>query len=251
MKKFMILAAMACMGLAASAQKMSFSVGAETAHLWRGYEVANGLITTGDVSFNAGGFQIGVWGGTGITANEATPKNYHEFDYHIGYAAKGFSVALWDIYNFANDKTAGGNNIFNYNKHSTGHFLDFQLGYNFGSQFNVPLSLSWNTIIAGCDLDPVDKKQQYSTYIQAAYNVYQDEHWTVTPSIGGTVKFAGDTDTNFYGGNNKAGINDVRLTTTYNVKFKNGYTLPVSGTAMWNPELKKGYWGLSVNIFSF
>lgn len=247
MKKIMLSAAMACIGLAASAQKMSLSVGAETAHLWRGYEVANGLITTGDVSFNAGGFTVGMWGGTGITANEVDPKNYHEFDYHIGYATKGFSVALWDIYNFANDRNVGGNNIFDYKKGTTGHFIDLQLGYSFDTACNLPLSLNWNTIIAGCDMDGNDR--QFSTYVQAAYAVYRNEHWNVTPSVGGAFKFAGDSDSNFYGGKHKAFFNDLRLTTTYNLKIRN-YTLPITGTAMWNPEAKKGFWGLSVNLLS-
>lgn len=243
MKKIMILAVMACMGLAASAQNMSLSVGAETAHLWRGLEVANGLITTGDVSFNAKGFQVGVWGGTGIGLN-GSGNNYREFDYHIGYSYKGFSAAIWDICNFTNGAGAK-NNFFDYNEKTTGHFIDLQLGYSIGR-----FGLNWNTIIGGCDLDPVDGKRQFSSYVQAAYTVYKDEHWNVTPSVGGTFKFAGDADTNFYGGTHKAGINDVRLTTTYNLKFKNGYTLPLTGTAMWNPECKKAYWGLSVNLLS-
>lgn len=244
MKKIMILAVMACMGLAANAQKMSLSVGAETAHLWRGLEVANGLDITGDVSFNAGGFQVGVWGGTGIGLKQST---YREFDYHIGYAAKGFSVALWDICNVTG---AGDNfNFFDYQKHSTGHFIDLQLGYNLAAVSNCRLALNWNTILLGCDMDGNDR--QFSTYVQAAYTVYQDEHWNVTPSVGGALKFNGDSKSNFYGGTHKAFFNDLRLTTTYTAKFKNGYELPISGTAMWNPETKRAYWSIGFNIFSF
>lgn len=248
MKKIMLSAIMASMALAASAQKMGLSVGLETGHLWRGYEVANGLIATGDVSFNAGGFSVGMWGGTGFTSNEANPKNYHEFDYHIGYAVKGFSVALWDIYNFANDRNAGGNNIFDYKKGTTGHFVDLQLGYNFDAACNLPLALNWNTIIAGCDMDGNDR--QFSTYVQAAYTVYRDEHWNVTPSIGGAFKFNGDSKSNFYGGSHKAFFNDLRLTTGYNLKIKN-YTMPIGATAMWNPEAKKGYFAVNVGLVNF
>lgn len=250
MKKIFAIVALAASTLAASAQ-LHFNVGAETSHLWRGYEVSNGLNTTAQLSYQAGGFQIGLWNGMTISSN-----SYREFDYFASYTAGGFTVSLWDIYNYSPGNARPGHtedqwmNIFNYNKYSTGHILDLGLAYNFGPA--CPLTLSWNTIIQGRDLD-VNKDGKdvnaYSTYVQAAYTVYDDENWTVTPSIGGTFKFQGESDTNFYGGEHKAGINDVRLAATYKLKLGK-YNMPVTGTAMWNPELKRGYMAVSVNFLS-
>ncbi len=60
--------------------------------------------------------------------------DYKEFDYYLSYTVAGFSVALWDIYKlFA--RAALQQDIFNYNKYSTTHFLDLSVGYNFDTLF--------------------------------------------------------------------------------------------------------------------
>lgn len=248
MKKFFAIAALALLSLTAGAQtKLNYSVGLESSHLWRGYEVSNGVNTTAQLALQAGGFQIGLWNGMTITS-----QSYREFDYFMSYSAGGFSVSLWDIYNYSPGNARFGHtedqwmNIFNYNKYSTGHILDLGVAYNFGESF--PLNLSWNTIIQGRDLDAVDNDTQaYSTYVQVGYTVYKDEHWTVTPSVGGSFKFAGDADANFYS-NSKAGINDVRLTSTYNLKVGKNFTMPISAIAMWNPNAKRGYMAATVTL---
>lgn len=251
MKKILLLAAMAVTSLAASAQ-LHLNVGAETSHLWRGYEVSNGLNETAQLSYQAGGFQIGLWNGMTVTSN-----SYREFDYFASYTTGGFTVSLWDIYNYSPGSRRPGHtesewmNIFNYNKYSTGHILDLGLAYNFGEA--CPLTLSWNTIIQGRDLD-INKDGEavnaYSSYVQAAYTVYEDENWTVTPSIGGTLKFAGETDGNFYSSDHKVALNDLRLAATYKLHVGN-HPMPVTATAMWNPELKRGYMAVSVNLLAF
>lgn len=245
MKKFFAIAALALLSLTASAQaKLNYSVGLETSHLWRGYEVSNGLNTTAQLALQAGGFQIGLWNGMTISSN-----SYREFDYFMSYSAGGFSVSLWDIYNYSPGSHRPGcsedswMDIFNYNKYSTGHILDLGVAYNFGA--SCPLNLSWNTIIQGRDLDGDDNA--YSTYVQAGYTVYQDENWTVTPSIGGSFKLNGDSDSNFYSCS-KAGINDVRLTATYNVKVGKNFNMPISAVAMWNPNANRGYMAATVTL---
>lgn len=242
------MAAMAVMSLAANAQvTLGGSVGLETAHLWRGLEVCDGLTVNGDLNLGLGDHvKVGVWGGRELDGS------YREFDYYAAFTTGGLTVSLWDIYNYSANYSVSGStgwdNIFNYNKFSTNHFLDAGVAYNFAVDCNVPLTLSWNTIVQGRDLD--GDKQQYSTYAQAAYTVYDDEKWTVTPSVGATLKFAGDTKTNFYGGNHKMGINDLRIAATYKLAVCK-HQMPLTATLMWNPELNKGYMGLSISLVQF
>lgn len=247
MKKFFTIIAAALISLTAGAQtKLNYSVGLETSHLWRGYEVANGLITDAQVGFQAGGFQIGLWGGMSVTSN-----SYREFDYFASYSVGGFTVSLWDIYNYSPGSSRPGGtednwmDIFNYNKRTTGHILDLGLAYNFGEKF--PLTLSWNTIVQGRDLDSKDKNM-FSTYVNAAFVAYENDHWRFTPSVGGSFHLAGEGN-NFYS-QSAAGLNEVRLTTTYKLKVGK-LDMPISATAMWNPNANRGYFSASVNLVSF
>lgn len=249
MKKFFALAAVACMALGANAQKLGGSLGLETTHLWRGLEVSDGLTVDADLHFEAKGFTVGLWGGRQIDGS------YKEFDYYASYSAKGFTVSLWDIYNYSADYSVNGGgtglDIFNYKSHETNHFLDLGLAYNFGAISPCKLNLSWNTIIAGRDYDPVNDKKQLSTYVKAAYTVYENEHWTVTPSIGASLKFAGDAKSNFYGGNHKAYVNDICLNASYKLHLGQKYVMPIGATAMWTPEFKTGHLGVSVTLVNF
>lgn len=230
------------MSIAANAQKINGAFGFETAHLWRGYEVSDGFTLTGNMSVTFGDkFTVGIWGGRELDGS------YKEFDYYASFSTNGFTAALWDIYN----NSAGTDmwlNVFNYNKHSTGHFLDAEISYNFSSACNVPLTLAWNTIVQGRDLD--GDTQQYSTYVRASYTVFENDVVAVTPAIGGAFKFAGDGKCNFYDANHKAGITDIDLAVTYKAHLGK-YELPLTATAIWSPSQKSGHMAISATLLSF
>lgn len=68
-------------------------------HLWRGIEVASGLVYTGDIHLDYKNFYAGFWAGG--TAN----GDYKEFNNYIGYKNKHLTMELWDIYNFSPNAT--------------------------------------------------------------------------------------------------------------------------------------------------
>ena len=128
---------------------------------------------------------------------------------------------------------------------------------------NFPLTLTWATLVQGRDrgnvardgngkiVDPLNEAQNvYSTFVQAAYRLYEDENWNVDASVG--AAFALNPYDKKYGMNNNlygkhAGVNDVRLGATYKLKIGK-YTLPVGGQMMWNPEASKAYFRATVTL---
>lgn len=213
-------------------------------HLWRGQQVADGGVLAADLNVGLldDKLKVGLWGGTDFTGD------YKEFDYYVSYSVAGFTVAVWDIFNYS-PALPFSKDIFNYNKHSTGHFLDLSVAYNFDTKFEVPLRLYWATIFAGRDLT-VDGDNRYSTYVNAEYSLFRDEHWIVDVGLGGTFAFnrdGADGGANFYGYD---GIDQISLRATYKLKLRR-FDMPVFAHAMWNPDQRAGYLQVGVNLFAF
>lgn len=213
-------------------------------HLWRGQQVADGVVLAADLNVGLldDKLKVGLWGGTDFTGD------YKEFDYYVSYSVAGFTVAVWDIFNYS-PALPFSKDIFNYNKHSTGHFLDLSVAYDFDTKFEVPLRLYWATIFAGRDLNQAGRNR-YSTYVNAEYSLFRDEHWIVDVGLGGTFAFnrdGADGGANFYGYD---GIDQISLRATYKLKLGR-FDMPVFAHAMWNPDQRAGYLQVGVNLFAF
>lgn len=260
MKKF-FLAALCLLGMAAvpaQAQKLHENASLETSHLWRGLEVGNGLIFNNDVSLsdNNGHFKVGLWGGM------STDGDYKEADVYFNFNHSGFNLAVWDLWNFSAG-IPGNGKYFTWAADRTSHLTDVAISYDFKPECNFPLTLTWATLVQGRDrgnvmrdadgriVDPDNQAQNvYSTFVQAAYRLYEDDDWNVDASVGGA--FALNPYDKKYGLNNNlygkhAGVTDVRLGATYKLKIGK-YTLPVGGQMMWNPEASKAYFRATVTL---
>lgn len=248
MKKI-FLAALCLLGLmavpsTANAQKLHAVAGLESSHLWRGLEVSKGVTLNNEfaISDNNNHFRFGFWGGIQIDGD------YKEADWYASYTTGGFNIALWDIYNFSdgiysNEKQY---KYFNWDNHTTGHFLDLSIGYNFGKKF--PLQLTWATIIAGRDRGVLNKQQLYTTWVQAAYTVYENDQWKFDASVAGNFalnNYEANDGRTFYGDN--AGINDIRLGATYKLKIGK-HPMPITSQMMFNPEANKAYFRVAINL---
>lgn len=253
---FFSLLALVPMGM--QAQKLHYNAGLETSHLWRGLEVGNGLIFNNDVSIsdNNGHFKLGLWGGM------STDGDYKEADVYFNFNHSGFNLAVWDLWNFS-EGIPGNGKYFTWAADRTSHLTDVAISYDFKPMCNFPLTLTWATLVQGRDrgnvarddngkiVDPLNEAQNvYSTFVQAAYRLYEDENWNVDASVGAAFalnpydkKYG--MDNNLYG--KHAGVNDVRLGATYKLKIGK-YTLPVGGQMMWNPEASKAYFRATVTL---
>lgn len=212
-------------------------------HLWRGIEVADGLVLTTDVSLTdrSGHLRIGLWGGTN------TQGTYKEFNNYLSYTYKGFSLALWDTYNFSPSAAYNNKEFFNYKARSTGRFLDAIVSYRFGESF--PLLISWSTIIFGRDRNADNTANKYSTFCYAEYPVYQKEEWRVDAGMGGTFALnrTGDSS-NFYG--DTSGMVHIMLKVSRNVNLGK-WEIPVFACALWNPQGDRALFQLGARIISF
>lgn len=237
---------LALLPIGATAQKLHYNAGLETTHLWRGLEVSQGLTFNNEFSLsdNNNHFRVGLWGGMQINGD------YKEFDYYVNYNNSGFNLAVWDIYNFSDGIYANNKayNIGNYDCHTTGHFIDAALSYDFAAKAHFPLTLTWATVIAGRDRGALNKQNIYSSWVQAACTLYDDENFKVDASVAGAFalnNYDENDGAHFYG--KSAGINDVRLGCTYKLKIGK-HPLPITSQAMWNPEANKGYFRVAINL---
>ena len=221
---------------------VDFSLQLKNNHLWRGYEISteaafatNIFVATKDKSF-----MLGVWGGAGLSGN------YKELDYYTSYSTSGFTVALWDIYNFSPGAAYNNTNVFEYRAKETGRFIDLSVGYQF--QGNFPLSASWATIVYGRDRDTANENNRFSTFVTLGYPIIKNRLVNLDLSCSGAFALNPEenTDAHFYA--NDAGIVMVALTASKNIKL-GSYNLPVSVMGMWNPVNKNTNIQLAIDIF--
>lgn len=215
-----------------------FNLQVKNMHLWKGLRVTDAPMTAADIHYISknGKFKAGVWGGAGFTGD------YTEFDYYVSYQHKGFSISVWDINNFSDFPDA---EIFNYDKTETSHFLDVTASYTF---VKIPLKFSWSTLVQGRDLyvaNDAEVKNAFSNYIELSYTILEQEDWSLGAYAGGAFSFLNEA--HFYG--DKPNFTNVGFIYNKNVKVLNEFRLPVSATAMWNPEQEYGAIQVAVTFF--
>jgi hypothetical protein len=247
----------------------SLAIELKNAHIWRGIDVTHNFLIDGDVrvSDKTNTFAVGLWGATTLT------KDFREFNYYTGFYKGGFSLEIWDIFNFSEKNQYGVTNpggyntekAFDYSAHKTGHFVDLRLGYTFPEKF--PLYLGWSSIVFGRDRawlpgnNPDDYKDRrysnsrYSTYVEASYPILKSNIADLTAGIGGAFKFCkakidGQViEGNFYGKSD--GIITCTLAASRNFRFSDDYSLPVTLSWVWNFQTSKTYMQVAMQVIQF
>lgn len=219
---------------------VDFHLQVKNAHLWRGLQVTNTAMIATDINYSKDGFKAGFWGGAGFTGV------YKEFDYYISYHKKGFTVAVWDIYNFSSDATHNNTEFFNYSPLETGRFIDLTLGYQL--QGKIPVRLDVTTIFFGRDRGISNKHNLYTTYVALGYPAIKHQKVNVDLGIAGafTLKPEEGSRANFYA--HKDGIVNLNLTFSKTLNFQE-YQFPVSAMVMFNPVENQAHLQLAVNLF--
>lgn len=213
-------------------------------HLWRGMEVADGIVLLTDLSCSVLNDHVvlGLWGGCN------SQGSYKEFNHYLSLKNKGWSLSLWDTYNFSPGATYNNHQYWNYSAHSTGRFLDATLAYA-SANASFPLTLSWSTVIFGRDRSSDNTHQKYSTFLYAEYPIYRKDEWNV--QIGAGAAFALNSageESHFYG--TGAGIVHASLQVSRNLQLGR-YSLPVYARCMWNPQSELSYFQLGIEAIHF
>jgi len=228
---------------------LSLSVQLKNANIWRGIESTSSSLISGNIklSTNDNSLSIGV---AGLTTFDSDSK---EFNYYASYKKSGFSIEIWDIFNYSeiNYLNYNTNDAFNYNANESGRFIDLQLGYKFSDAF--PLKLNWNTIIFGRDRGKINEKDdgnKYSTFVGASYPVIQNSKVDLDLGAGGAfaLRNASGSKENFYG--KTYGIVHINLTAHRDFIIGN-YELPITFNAVWNPQNQKTYLEMAFDIIRF
>lgn len=133
-----------------------------SSYIWRGVYEA-GISFQPTLALTAGNFSITAWGSVDFAST-----SYKEMDLTLVYVLGPVTLSLADLYweGTAGDRNLIGHNYFHFGKDSP-HRIEAGLSWRISQQ--IPLTLSWNTVLFGAADVNAKGDRAYSTYIEAAY----------------------------------------------------------------------------------
>jgi hypothetical protein len=196
-----------------------------SSYVWRGVTSTNTPNIQPTLAFVNGGFEIGVWGSSDFSGV------YKEADIYATYTVGSLKFGLTDYnWNFKN-------RYFKYDKNTTDHVFEGSVSW-LGTEM-LPLSVSVNTMFYGADKKGSDPTENaYSTYVELGYTFSQFSVFAgMTPSDG----YYGDGYTGFHDSNAGAGLVNLGVTASKNLKITDSYSLPIKATFGVNPQKEDAY----------
>ena len=243
MKKIVVLLTFMAMAISAFAQteepaknswgaklrESNFHLGVDlqTKYIWRGMEMITNdaaPVVFPAVSFSTKGFNAYVMGGYAINGK------YSEVDLGVSYTYKWFTVGINDYY--YPTTTTPQDQYFNFKARETGHWLEAVITI---APEKIPAYLTVSNFFAGADKN-FDGKQAYSTYAElGGYYDFLNDH-QLALAVGTAFN-----KSCYNGYAHNFGVCNIELKYTYNVKFKNDWTLPLSVAYVINPVYEKSH----------
>jgi len=206
-------------------------------YIWRGTVADQSPNFQPGMSISRGAFTLGTWASGNFTGT------YKEVDLYLSYAVKNFTITLND---YCWSPLIDNTKYFDYADETTGHIFEGSLNYKGPEKF--PLSLTLASMVYGADkkVDKIDPNtlevtyvNQYSTYFEASYafklkNNPLDFFIGLTPQEG------------YYG--NTFGVTNIGFTGYRKVKISSEYELPVKGSLIFNPQVGRAYFMLTMSL---
>ena len=209
----------------------------QTKYMWRGMEMMtdeSAPVLFPSLNYSYKGLFIYAMGGYAINGK------YAEVDLSASYTWKGLTIGFNDYYystvDSNEDEYFGGNH--------NGHWLEACITY---APEKVPVFATLSNFFAGGDdryvNDNGDEKQAYSTYLEVGtyYDFLNANRITLTCGMALNKSCYNGYAHNF-------SVCNVEAKYTYNVQFKNDWTLPLSAAYIYNPVFDKSYVNLTANI---
>lgn len=209
----------------------------QTKYMWRGMEMMTedaAPVLFPSFNYSYKGLFIYAMGGYAINGK------YAEVDLGASYTWKGFTIGFNDYYyptvDSNKDEYLGG--------HHNGHWLEAYITY---APEKVPIIATLSNFFAGGNDRYVnekgEEKQAYSTYLEVGtyYDFLNNNRITLTCGMA--------LNKSCYNGyEHNISVCNVEAKYTYNVQFKNGWTLPLSAAYIYNPVFDKSFVNLTANI---
>lgn len=208
--------------------KVDISVDLMSRYIWRGLNLGGSSPSIQpNIEYNNGNFTVGAWGAysmsQAITSQEA--------DLYISYTiADKVNFTLTDYF-FPKEDTII--HYFNYAKYKTHHL--FELSAKFLGTEKLPISLMIATNVHGEDAQKSNGGNQFSTYIELGYN-FKINETGCSAFVGFTPNNPDETkgETGFYGPG--AGVINLGITATKEIKISDSFSLPVNASLITNPQ---------------
>ncbi|GHT37079.1 hypothetical protein FACS189435_1300 [Bacteroidia bacterium] len=213
-----------------------------SSYVWRGvYQTGASFQPALNVSY--GGLSLGFWGSTdfasaGVASIGGIPK---EFDFTLGYSANGFSISATDYWWAGEGSKYGSYRAF--------HFIEGSIGYSFGS-----FGLSWNTMLKEGEGEVAGEiggensgyKQQYSTYVAAAY----DFEVGGAGGVACTASIGVSPWTGIYHKEDTKGfaVSTISLKASKEIKVTDSFSLPVFAEAIFAPNQDNVFLVFGINL---
>ncbi|OQY29741.1 MAG: hypothetical protein B6244_02830 [Candidatus Cloacimonetes bacterium 4572_55] len=241
MKKIVFFAILAIVVLFSSSVYAQLDVGADlmSRYLWRGINQGNAAHFHPWASYTTGGFTAGVWGAYALDPNIGTEENDFSISYtHSLNKSNSVTMTLLDIY---------------YGKLG-GSFADFK-------EDTDPTFVDGD----GYGGHTIEAAFEYSGlfHLLFAMNVYNDEDNSAYAELGYSLDVNGvglymhiggslGESTSWYGsgtyGTKEATITNVGLTARKNIEISDKFSLPISASWIWNPDLEESNIVLGVHF---
>ena len=215
--------------------KSNFSLTAEMnmKYVWRGLEYGNSPLAFGTLNYDYKGFNAYVLGGY------ATNGDFSEVVAGVSYSNKYITFGFSDF--FYPSTTGMEDNYIQFDNHKTGHLLESFLTVRPFEQ--VPVWMTLSSFIYGNDKKP-NGSQAYSSYIEVGYTHSFTDNNSISLSTGANL------NKSFYTKYEK-GFNVTNITAKYMTGINFGkFTLPISGSFIYNPIIDKPYFSFSIYFSS-
>lgn len=216
----------------AKLKSSNFNLGLDlqTKYIWRGMEMMteeSAPVLFPSVSYQYNGLYAYVMGGYAVNGK------YAEVDLGVSYTWNGITVGIYDYYyptiDSKTDKYLGGG------KHS-GHWLEISATY---APVKIPLWLTASNFFYGADKyqnEEGNDKQAYSTYLELG--TYYDflKNNRISLAVGAALN-----KSCYNGYEHDFSVCNIETKYTYNIVFKNDWTLPLGVSYIYNPVFDKSF----------
>lgn len=220
--------------------KSPFGLGLDiqTKYVWRGMEMMtddSAPVLFPSIGYSWKGLYAYAMGGYAVNGK------YAEVDLGVSYTLdNGLSLALNDYYyptvDSKDDEYLGGG------KH-TGHWLEAVISY---TPSKIPFWASLSNFFYGADKyenNDGEDKQAYSTYLEVGtfYSFLDSNRISLT--VGAALN-----KSCYNGYEHDFSVCNLELKYTYNLTFKNGWTLPLNAAYIYNPVFDKSFVNFTANF---